>query len=113
MTKERFTCNDYPTSARMQELVCMYKTFDLRDRLMMINLLLLGENIEVFVGTLGKRQITARLGDVNLDGLCIEFFCENAFADGGLAADPWFKGAIDAHNAQEKTKRKAEKQAKK
>ena len=113
MTNERFTCNDYPPSARMQELVCMYKTFDLRDKLAMLELIINNERIEVFIGTLGKRQITAKLGDVNLDGLCIEFFCENAFADGGLAADPWFKSAIDAHNAQEKARRKAERQAKK
>ena len=114
MTNERFTCGDYPDSERMEELRCMYKTFDLRDKLMMINLLLLGENIEVFVGTLGKHCISTKIVDSYLNGVCIELAGEYAFNDeDDLSSVPFIKSAIDAHNAQEKAKRKDKKQAKK
>ena len=114
MKNEKFTCDDYPSSDRMEELRCMYKTFDLRDRLMMINLLLLGENIEVFVGTLGKHCITTKIVDSYLNGICIELAGEYAFNDeNDLSSVPYIKSAIDAHNAQEKAKRKDKKKAKK
>ena len=113
MTNERFTCRDYPDSDRMEELRCMYKTFDLRDKLMMINLLLLGENIEVFVGTLGKHYISTKIVDSYLNGVCIELAGEHAFNDTDLSDVPFIKSAIDEHNAQEKAKRKDKKQAKK
>ena len=113
MTKERFTCKDYPDSDRMEELRCIYKTFDLRDRLMMINLLLLGENIDIFVGTLGKHCITTKIVDSYLNGVCIELAGEHAFSDTDLSDVPFIKSAIDAHNAQEKAKRKDKRQAKK
>ena len=113
MTNEKFTCRDYPDSDRMEELRCMYKTFDLRDKLMMINLLLLGDNIEIFVGTLGRHCITTKIVDSYLNGVCIELAGEHAFNDEDLSDVSFIKSAIDAYNAQEKAKRKDKKQAKK
>ena len=96
MTTERFTAKDCPSGDRMDELRDMFKTFDLRDRAHMLNLLTLGEGVTIWAGSLGKYQLTFELEAAHLNGCCLEMQTTSANYD-DLSDIPFIKSALDEY----------------
>ena len=94
MTTERFTAKDRPSGDRMDELRDMFKTFDLRDRAHMLNLLTLGEGVTIWAGSLGKYQLTFEIEAAHLNGCCLEMQATSANYD-DLSDIPFIKSALD------------------
>ena len=96
MTTEKFTASDYPTSDRMNELGDMYKTFDLRDRAHMLNLLTMGAGVDIYAGSLGKYQLSFEVDQWYLNGCCLQGSAIKADLN-DLSDDPFIKTALDAY----------------
>lgn len=96
MTTERFTAKDRPSGERMEELLDMFKTFDLRDRTHMLNLLTMGEGVTVWAGSLGKYQLTFEIEAAHLNGCCLEMQATSANYD-DLSDIPFIKSALDEY----------------
>jgi hypothetical protein len=96
MTTERFTAKDRPTGDRMNELSDMFKTFDLRDRAHMLNLLTMGEAVTIWTGSLGKYQLTFEIEETYLNGCCVEMRSTSANYD-DLSDIPFIKSALDEY----------------
>lgn len=94
MSKETFTANDYPTGDRMNELGDMYKTFDLRDRAHMLNLLTMEANVDIYAGSLGKYQLSFEVDQWYLNGCCLQGSAMKASLN-DLSDDPFIKQALD------------------
>lgn len=94
MTTERFTAKDRPSGERMEELRDMFKTFDLRDRTHMLNLLTLGEGVTIWAGSLGKYQLTFEIEAAYLNGCCLEMQATSTNYD-DLSDIPFIKSALD------------------
>ena len=94
MTEHRFTAKDRPSGERMEELRDMFKTFDLRDRTHMLNLLTLGEGVTIWAGSLGKYQLTFEIEAAYLNGCCLEMQATSANYD-DLSDIPFIKSALD------------------
>jgi hypothetical protein len=96
MTTERFTAKDCPSGDRMDELRDMFKTFDLRDRAHMLNLLTLGEGVTIWAGSLGKYQLTFEIEETYLNGCCLEMRATSTNYD-DLSDIPFIKSALDEY----------------
>lgn len=96
MSNEKFTASDYPTSDRMNELGDMFKTFDLRDRAHMLNLLTMGAGVDIYAGSLGKYQLSFEVDQWYLNGCCLQGSAIKADLN-DLSDDPFIKQALDAY----------------
>ena len=96
MSTEKFTASDCPSRDRMNELGDMFKTFDLRDRAHMLNLLTMGEHVDIYAGSLGKYQISFEVDQWYLNGCCLQGSAIKADLN-DLSDDPFIKTALDAY----------------
>ena len=96
MSEEKFTASEYPSRDRMNELGDMYKTFDLRDRAHMLNLLTMGASVDIYAGSLGKYQLSFEVDQWYLNGCCLQGSAIKADLN-DLSDDPFIKTALDAY----------------
>lgn len=80
----------------MEELRDMFKTFDLRDRTHMLNLLTSGEGVTIWAGSLGRYQLTFEIEAAYLNGCCLEMQTTSANYD-DLSDIPFIKSALDEY----------------
>jgi hypothetical protein len=87
---------NYPSQARIEDLIDIFNTLDNRDLSFLISLITASERCNVYIGTLANHCITFELDDACLNGTTVQINLKSSHLD-DLSDDPFFKCALDKY----------------
>jgi len=104
----KINLKDEHNEKRSDELFAIVKSLNFYDKKRILSLLL-DESVEIYLGNIGKYQITATPSWVYDNGLMLNIYTREAErTDGDLEKDQYIKHALDAYYEQRKSKEKEE-----